>query len=204
MNGPEIDRVYIDLGDDGQPPWRPKHRIPRPPNIQTNPGVELPFSADVLDIPELTISLATPLRVYPTGVHFPLSWTLRRTDERFAEMQALIHNLTAIFRISLPSDLLPTITVDDGDRIVTSQAERPAFTDEPPNTDAALVFTDTAWKKKSNHEYNYTVGLWLWPLPQPRPLTFRLSWPRLGVTGIPVRLDGAVIVDVVAWALVTL
>ena len=159
---------------------------------QSDPGVELPFDAEVVTSPELTVSLTSPLHLYPIGVHLSMDWRLRRVDDRFDEMHTLLDNFSRVFRVPLPSDLLPTITVDDGDRVVSSQVERPAFSDERPNIDAALIFTGCNWSRHGDDDWQYRVGLWLWPLPPARTLTFRMEWPSLAVTGTPVRLDGAI------------
>lgn len=192
MSDAEDERVYIDLGPPGVPAWKPAHRIPRPPDPQSDPGVELPFDAEVVTSPELTVSLTSPLHLYPIGVHLSMDWRLRRVDDRFDEMHTLLDNFSRVFRVPLPSDLLPTITVDDGDRVVSSQVERPAFSDERPNIDAALIFTGCNWSRHGDDDWQYRVGLWLWPLPPARTLTFRMEWPSLAVTGTPVRLDGAI------------
>lgn len=115
------DPVYIDLGRPEVPAWKPANRIPRPPDPQSDPGVELPFHAKIVTSPALTVTLTTPLHLYPSGLHLSMDWRLRRVDTRFDEMQALLDNFTRVFRVPLPSDLLPTITVDDGDRVVSSQ-----------------------------------------------------------------------------------
>lgn len=158
---------------------------------RSDPVVELAFHAEIVTSPALTVTLTTPLHLYPSGLHLAMDWRLRRVDAQFDEMQALLDNFTRVFRVSLPSDLLPTITVDDGDRVVSSQVERPAFSDERPDIDAALIFAGCNWIRNGDDDRQYLVGLWLWPLPPPRALTFRMEWPRLGVTGIPVRIDGA-------------
>ena len=177
-------------------PRRIRPHIPFPPNIQADPGVELPFTATFLDSPGLVVSVASPLVIYPSGLYITISWMLHRVDDGFMAARTVLHNLSAARRIETPTDRLPTIEIDCGnEHVLTTQKERPDCEDAEPTTDSALIFEGMWWSLTDEGDYHYKSPLWVWPLPPANALTLTVAWPALDMHGQPVRLDGASIVS---------
>ncbi|WP_148222667.1 hypothetical protein [Rhodococcus opacus] len=184
---------------DPDAPRRIVPHIPFPPNVDSDPGVELPFTATLLDSPGLEVSVLSPLHIYPSGLYITISWRLRRVDDGFDAARTVLHNLSAARRIETPTDRLPTIEIDCGnEHVLTTQKVRPDCEDTEPTTDSALIFEGMWWSLTDEGEYHYKSPLWVWPLPPANALTLTVAWPALDMQSQPVRLDGASIVSAAA------
>jgi hypothetical protein len=123
--------VYVDFSEDE--PRRIVPHIPVLPNLQADPGVELPFTATLFEGNGLAVSIVSPLHIYSTGLSLSIQWDLHRDAQDFDAIQPVLHNLWRARRTDTPTDLLPTIEIDYGnDRVLSTQRVRPDEQDKPP------------------------------------------------------------------------